>query len=92
MCHKITLFLLEMSSASPPTVAATVATNVSTPLSAAASAISTTVAPVVVVNEPIFLETKTAQAVAGLFVFTALFLTCQQVSVLSRRTQPSLDS
>lgn len=28
---------------------------------------------------PIFLETKAAQGIAGIFVFCALFLTCQQV-------------
>ncbi|KAL0271589.1 UNVERIFIED_CONTAM: hypothetical protein PYX00_008639 [Menopon gallinae] len=28
---------------------------------------------------PIFLQTKTAQAIAGIFVFCAIFLTCQQI-------------
>lgn len=32
---------------------------------------------------PIFLQTKTAQAIAGIFVFCAIFLTCQQVRILS---------
>lgn len=31
-------------------------------------------------SEPIFLQTKLAQGVAGTFVWAALFLTCQQVS------------
>lgn len=31
-------------------------------------------------SEPIFLQTKTAQGIAGTFVMAALFLTCQQVS------------
>lgn len=31
-------------------------------------------------SEPIFLQTKLAQGIAGTFVFAALFLTCQQVN------------
>lgn len=31
-------------------------------------------------SEPIFLQTKLAQGIAGIFVFAALFLTCQQVN------------
>lgn len=30
---------------------------------------------------PIFLQTRAAQVIAGIFVWVALFLTCQQVSV-----------
>lgn len=32
------------------------------------------------VGDGIFLQTKTAQGIAGAFVWVALFLTCQQVS------------
>lgn len=31
--------------------------------------------------EPIFLQTKLAQGIAGAFVWVALFLTCQQVGL-----------
>lgn len=41
---------------------------------------STAAAPTVpAVPETIFLETKAAQCIAGVFVFTALFITCQQI-------------
>lgn len=33
--------------------------------------------------EPVFLQTKAAQGIAGVFVWAALFITCQQVSVIS---------
>lgn len=32
-------------------------------------------------SEPIFLQTKLAQGIAGTFVWAALFLTCQQVKI-----------
>lgn len=35
------------------------------------------------VGDGIFLQTKTAQGIAGAFVWVALFLTCQQVSSIS---------
>lgn len=35
-------------------------------------------------SEPIFLQTKLAQGVAGVFVWAALFVTCTQVSCLSQ--------
>jgi len=31
---------------------------------------------------PIFLQTRAAQVIAGVFVWVALFLTCQQVSAI----------
>lgn len=31
---------------------------------------------------PIFLQTRAAQVIAGIFVWVALFLTCQQVSTI----------
>ena len=34
-------------------------------------------------SEPIFLQTKLAQGIAGLFVWLAMFITCQQVRLLS---------
>lgn len=41
---------------------------------------SSTLAPVLAQNEsPIFLQSKTAQVIAGTCVWIALFLTCQQV-------------
>lgn len=33
---------------------------------------------------PIFLQTRAAQGIAGVFVWVALFLTCQQVSWMLR--------
>ncbi|XP_049874261.1 transmembrane protein 184B isoform X2 [Pectinophora gossypiella] len=30
-------------------------------------------------QEPVFLQTRTAQVIAGIFVWTALFITCQQI-------------
>lgn len=33
---------------------------------------------------PIFLQTRAAQVIAGIFVWIALFLTCQQVSTIDR--------
>lgn len=30
-------------------------------------------------QEPMFLQTRTAQVIAGIFVWAALFITCQQV-------------
>lgn len=33
-------------------------------------------------SNPIFLQTTAAQAIAGLFVWTAVFVTCQQVKIL----------
>lgn len=53
-------------------VAASIADNVSTTV---ASSVQKTP------SEPIFLQTKLAQSIAGTFVVAALFLTCQQVSV-----------
>lgn len=41
-------------------------------------------------SEPIFLQTKLAQSIAGLFVGFALFLTCSQVRLLLKNTQQSL--
>lgn len=37
-------------------------------------------------SEPIFLQTKLAQSIAGLFVGFALFLTCSQVRLLLKKT------
>lgn len=34
---------------------------------------------------PIFLQTRTAQGIAGIFVWLALFLTCQQVCFQHRK-------
>lgn len=36
--------------------------------------------PLLHVGDGIFLQTKTAQVLAGVFVWAALFVTCQQVS------------
>lgn len=33
---------------------------------------------------PIFLQTHAAQGIAGIFVWVALFLTCQQVSTVNK--------
>lgn len=33
-------------------------------------------------SNPIFLQTTAAQAIAGLFVWTAVFVTCQQVNIV----------
>jgi len=33
-------------------------------------------------SNPIFLQTTAAQAIAGLFVWTAVFVTCQQVKYI----------
>ncbi|CAG9088475.1 unnamed protein product [Plutella xylostella] len=30
-------------------------------------------------QEPVFLQTRSAQVIAGIFVWTALFITCQQI-------------
>lgn len=70
---------------SSSTISATVSTTVAsanhsvTTLAGSVSSIiaSTTNAPVKV--EPIFLQSKSAQGIAGIFVFCALFLTCQQI-------------
>lgn len=32
-------------------------------------------------SNPIFLQTTAAQVIAGLFVWTAVFVTCQQVNI-----------
>ena len=39
------------------------------------------------VGDGIFLQTKTAQGLAGIFVWIALFLTCQQVSSTLKHVQ-----
>lgn len=45
-----------------------------------ASAAALAMDPLSHVGDGIFLQTKTAQGIAGAFVWVALFLTCQQVS------------
>lgn len=35
-------------------------------------------------TEPVFLQTKAAQVIAGVFVWAALFITCQQVNAFHR--------
>lgn len=39
--------------------------------------------PLLHVGDGIFLQTKTAQVLAGVFVWAALFVTCQQVSSIA---------
>lgn len=58
------------------TVLSTVAANTSTITTGSTSTVVQS-AP----SEPIFLQTKLAQGIAGTFVFAALFLTCQQVNL-----------
>lgn len=48
-------------------------------VNASAALTSTSTIVVQTPSEPIFLQTKLAQGLAGTFVFAALFLTCQQV-------------
>lgn len=43
------------------------------------------------VGDGIFLQTKTAQGIAGAFVWVALFLTCQQVSIYTDRILSELE-
>lgn len=43
------------------------------------SAAATPIDPLSHVGDGIFLQTKTAQGLAGIFVWAALFITCQQV-------------
>lgn len=61
--------------------------NVTTAAATAAQNLVSTTGMPTVVNEPIFLETKTAQCIAGIFVFSALFLTCQQVNIIVSNSQ-----
>lgn len=37
-------------------------------------------------QEPMFLQTRSAQVIAGIFVWSALFITCQQVYILLQFT------
>lgn len=46
-----------------------------------ASAAALAMDPLSHVGDGIFLQTKTAQGIAGAFVWVALFLTCQQVCI-----------
>lgn len=64
---------------STSSTAKVVAKNISTLAGIASTAPTVHEDPKIVT--PIFLETKTAQVIAGIFVFSALFLTCQQVSL-----------
>lgn len=59
------------SSSTSATILAGILTN--------ATMIASTENPQVAPSEPIFLQTKLAQGIAGTFVWAALFLTCQQV-------------
>lgn len=61
-----------LNATTPSTLMASVTTEIS---SAAALAID----PLSHVGDGIFLQTKTAQGIAGVCVWVALFLTCQQV-------------
>lgn len=45
-------------------------------------------APLLSQDQPIFLMTPAAQAVSGFFVWTALILTCHQVSAAIKTTGP----
>lgn len=47
-----------------------------------ASAAALAMDPLSHVGDGIFLQTKTAQGIAGAFVWVALFITCQQVSMI----------
>lgn len=80
MADQEPLFVLQTMSSST-----TVASSPTTPNSSAAapttSATWSTMSPVV--DDSLFLQNKLAQGVAGVFVWAALFLTCQQVYMRS---------
>lgn len=54
--------------------------NATTAAEHPASTVTMALSPLRHVGDGIFLQTKTAQGIAGAFVWMALFLTCQQVS------------
>lgn len=69
-----------MTSSTGVTIAA-VAAAINATVTAAVDVSSTESSPSVIQapSEPIFLQTKLAQGIAGTFVWAALFVTCQQV-------------
>lgn len=80
-CHHMCLFVPVIMASTTVGTVGLVAANI---INNASSILSTTTAGATIVksapSEPIFLQTKLAQGIAGTFVFAALFLTCQQVS------------
>ncbi|XP_054287360.1 transmembrane protein 184B-like isoform X2 [Macrosteles quadrilineatus] len=65
---------------SPPVVSSSAASSVFPPnVSSPSPTPSTTPWPTYPHAEPIFLQTRLAQGIAGAFVWVALFLTCQQI-------------
>lgn len=76
-CYEINIFFSVRAMA-----AATTLSSVLNSVASNASTVTTVSSSTVVQSspsEPIFLQTKLAQGLAGTFVFAALFLTCQQV-------------
>lgn len=66
--------------AAPTTLSSLLSSSAGNVAANATAALSSTLNTVVQTpSEPIFLQTKLAQGIAGTFVFAALFLTCQQV-------------
>lgn len=75
-------FFFRMTSSSTTGITlAAVSAVVNATVTAAVDASSTESSPSVIQapSEPIFLQTKLAQGIAGTFVWAALFVTCQQV-------------
>lgn len=70
-----------MSSVSPDITNSTAAARHYAPMDAptTTASVSSAIDPLSHVGDGIFLQTKTAQGLAGAFVWVALFLTCQQI-------------